>query len=115
MRELRQELEGDEDLVAGSVSPEEARLWLLCCQWIERGHAAGSRAHGKGRPATSSSTKDGRLFAVVNHPRMIEEEMKRRRVGCNPAGILQDSKGRWRYGDGAEAIPTPDGGFKRRS
>ena len=108
MRELRQELEDGEDLVAGSVSPEEARLWLLCCQWIERGHTRLDPEHTAREDLQRAAARkmDVCLRLGVNHPRMIEEEMKRRRGvwDGNPAGILQDSKGRWRYGDEAEAI-----------
>lgn len=116
---LRQELQKDRPLVVGTVTPEEARLWLLCCQWVEQGHSSlnpeASTHQQLQRKAAERMQVCQRLG--VNHPRDIAQEVKRRKglLRSNPAGIEQDSRGRYWYGDGTEAIPQADGTFRRKS
>ena len=37
LAELHRELHADEPLVFGLVEAHEARLWLLCCDWVMEG------------------------------------------------------------------------------
>ena len=115
---LQQELQQDEPLVFGRVSAHEARLWLLCTDWVQQGKTALDPAK---TPLLKLERKaaqqlDTCLKLNVNHPEQIAAEKKRRQGiwDGSSIGILQDSRGRWFYGDGTPAIPQPGGGFKRQ-
>ncbi|MAF40848.1 MAG: hypothetical protein CL859_03165 [Cyanobium sp. ARS6] len=114
---LEKEIHEGDPLVFGRVSAHEARLWILCCEWVEKGNTSLDPAK---TPLLKCQKKAAERMEVclrlgVNHPQDIAPEMKRRRGiwDDNPLSIHQDSRGQWRYGDGAEAVPGSGGGFKR--
>ena len=115
---LHQELHADEPLVFGRVEPAEARLWLLCCDWVKDGN---TQLDPKKTPLLKLERKAAEQMDIclrlqVNHPDQIKAERERRMGVWNgsPNVIVQDSRGRWFYGDGTPAIPQPGGGFKRQ-
>ena len=118
LAELHRELHADEPLVFGLVEAHEARLWLLCCDWVMEGETG---LDPKKTPMQKLERKAAELLDKclrlgVNHPDQIEAEMKIRRGIWDGyrGGIVQDSRGRWFYGDGTPAIPQQGGGFKRQ-
>ena len=118
LAELHRELHADEPLVFGLVEAHEARLWLLCCDWVMEGDTG---LDPKKTPMQKLERKAAELLDKclrlnVNHPDQIEAEMKIRRGIWDGyrGGIVQDSRGRWFYGDGTPAIPQQGGGFKRQ-